>query len=354
MVQSGRISGKSRETSFEPVRRLMFLHHLLRRTSGGRKLTAQRATEQMNASGFDVSLRTVQRYLEQCENHFAGIRRDDAKPAGWWWEANSQDDTLHISKEAALALCLAEAHLKHLIPSAELKHLAPLFHHARKTVEFGGEVNRYKRMIDRIWIFPRGLQLHPPRIDAQIFDRIMAALLESKEIEIVYRKATSKASTIRTIEPLGMVERSGVYYLVGREKYSDAPKNWALHRIQSLTEGSFFAYPRGFKVSEYARAGSLNVQFEPKQMAIHIRFSPSAGAHLLESRFCEDQEAVALEDGRIDVQGTVANTLEFRWWLMGLAPECEILEPQSLREDIYKMLLAGIKNFAPPSGRRAG
>lgn len=344
---------KSRESSFEPVRRLLFLHNLLRRTSAGRKLTAQRATDQMNASGFDVSLRTVQRYLEQCENHFGGIRRDDAKPAGWWWEASSQDDTLHISKEAALALCLAEAHLKHLIPSAELKHLTPLFQHARKTVEFGGEVNRYKRMIDRIWIFPRGLQLHPPRIDAQIFDRIMGALLESREIKISYKKVNGKTATLRTIEPLGIVERSGVYYIVGREKLSDVPKNWALHRIQSIEEGSYFAYPKTFKVSEYARSGSLNIQFEPKQFFIHLRFSPLAGAHLLESKLCEDQRAHVLENGWVDVQGTAANTIEFRWWLMGLAPECEILEPQSLREEIYKMLLAGLKNFSPPSGRRA-
>ena len=85
VVQSVRSSGKSRESSFEPVRRLIFLHNLLKRSTAGRRLTAQRATEQMNASGFEVSLRTVQRYLEQCEQHFSGVRRDDCKPAGWWW-----------------------------------------------------------------------------------------------------------------------------------------------------------------------------------------------------------------------------------------------------------------------------
>jgi predicted DNA-binding transcriptional regulator YafY len=308
----------------------------------------------MNASGFEVSLRTVQRYLEQCEQHFSGVRRDECKPAGWWWENNSHDDTLQISKEAALALCLAEAHLKHLIPSAELKHLTPLFQHARKTVEFGGEVNRYKRMLDRIWIFPRGLQLHPPRVDSQIFDRIMAALLESREIEIDYKKATNHSSAARTIEPLGIVERSGVYYVIGREKYSEFVKNWAMHRILSIKEGGYFSYPKGFRVADYARSGNLNVQFEPKQLFVQMRFSPAAGAHLLESRLCDNQQTDILHDGRIEIQGTVANSIEFRWWLMGLAPECEILEPVSLREEIYRMLLEGLKNFSPPNNKKAG
>jgi predicted DNA-binding transcriptional regulator YafY len=348
-----RKSGKSRETSFEPVRRLLFLYNLFRRTSPGRKLTAQRATEQMNASGYDVSLRTVQRYLEQCEQHFGGIRRDEGKPAGWWLETSSQDDSLHISKEAALALCLAEAHLKHLIPSAELKHLAPLFSHARKTVEFGGDVNRYKKMLDRIWIFPRGFQLRPPACDSKVFDRVMAAILESREIAISYRKPSESSSKSRVIEPLGIVERSGVYYLVGRERLSDKPKNWALHRIESLNELGYFSYPRSFKISDYARAGSLNMQFSPAVIQIHIRFSASAGAHLLESKLSEDQETKILPDGRVEIRASVSNCVEFRWWLMGLAPECEVLEPTQLREEIYEKLVVATKNFGPTRGKRA-
>ncbi|MEY4064880.1 MAG: hypothetical protein RIR26_1088 [Pseudomonadota bacterium] len=347
-------SGKSREVSFEPLRRILYLHNLLRRTSEGRRVTAERLTEQLNTSGFDVSLRTVQRYLENFEIHFTGIRHDNAKPIGWWWEASAADDTLHVSKETALALCLAEAHLKHLLPSAELKHLTPLFQHARKMVEFGGDVNRYKRMLDRIWIFPRGWQLQPPRIEGRIFDQIMNAILESKEIEIKYKKAGEKQPRMRRIEPLGMVERSGVYYVVGREKLSEVPKNWAMHRIEEVKEVSFFSYPKGFKIAEYARSGSLNVQFEPRTIELHLVLSPAAGAHLLESRLSDDQRTQVRDDDAIEVYATVANTLELRWWLMGLAADCEILDPQELREDICRMLSEGLRRNASHQGKRAG
>lgn len=108
------------------------------------------------------------------------------------------------------------------------------------SLQVGGGVNRNKRMIDRIWIFPRGLQLRPPRVDSQIFDRIMAALLESRELEIEYKKPSNQASAVRTSEPLGIVERSGVYCVIGYEKYSESKKNWAMHRIRSAKEEGLY------------------------------------------------------------------------------------------------------------------
>lgn len=354
MTEGKRSSGKSRESSFEPVRRILFLYNLLRRASAGRKLTAQRAHEQMTAAGFDVSIRTVHRYFEVCETYFAGVRRDDGTPNGWWWEENTIDDSMQISKEAALALCLAEAHLKHMIPSAELKHLAPLFQQAKKTIEHGGHVNRYRRMLDRIWIFPRGLQLIPPRISAHTFDELMGAILDSSEVTIQYRKPSEKSARSRTIEPLGMVERSGVYYVVGREKYSEAVKNWALHRISGVQKHAPFAYPRGFKISEWAASGSLNVKFNPDEVELVIRLSEDAGAHLLESKLGSDQSTTVLIDGRIELRAKVANTIELRWWLMSIAHQSEVIAPKNLRTEIHKMIRNALAHYEDDTRRRAG
>lgn len=347
--------GKNREGSFEPVRRILFLHNLLRKASPGRKLTARRATDQMNSSGMDVGLRTVQRYLELCEEHFAGVRRDDSKPAGWWWEENTIDDALHLSKETSLALCLAEAHLKHLIPSAELKHLAPLFQHARKTIEFGGSVSRYKKMLERICIFPRGLQLIPPGMDSRIFDQLMNAILESNEIEIMYRKPNEKTHRLRKIRPLGIVDRSGVYYIVGSdcEKLNDNPQNWAMHRIAAVNEKSRFAYPKNFRIVEHAKAGNLHISYAAEPLKIHLRLGQSA-SYLLESKLSDDQKTSQLPDGRIDLVAHVPDTIELRWFLLSMAHDCTVLEPQTLRREVHQMLIKGIENFGPDSSRRAG
>lgn len=349
-----RTSGKSREASFEPVRRILFLYHLLRKATSGRKLTAQRAFENMNASGFDVSLRTVQRYLEQCENFFTGVRRDEGKPAGWWWEESALDDELHLSKEAAMALCLAEANLRHLIPSAELKHLSSLFQHARKVIEHGDGKSKYKKMLDRIWIFPRGLQLIAPKIDSRIFDRVMECVLESREITVKYRKPSEHEARTRKLRPLGIVERSGVYHLVASEQFSDVPKNWVLHRLESLEAGSYFSFPKGFKISEYAESGSLNKCFEPRKIDVHLQFSASAGAHLLESRLSANQVAQKNTDGTIDVKASVENSIELRWWIMSMANECVVLAPKSLKDEIHSKLNDAIALYAGRVGRRAG
>lgn len=347
-------SGRNRENSFEPVRRILFLYAQLRRTTAGRKLTAQKAHEHMTSAGHEVSLRTVQRYLEMCETFFAGVRRDEGNPMGWWWEENTIDDSLHISKEAALALCLAEAHLKHLIPSAELKHLAPLFQQAKRTIEHGGQVNRYKRMLDRIWIMPRGLQLIPPKISAQIFDDLMRAILDSCEVTIHYRKPSEETSRERIIEPLGLVERSGVYYVVAREKYRSHAKNWALHRISHIKHNSPFAYPRDFNIGDWANSGGLNKQFSPEKIELVLRLSSDAGAHLLESKVGHDQRSCVQSDGCIELRSTVSNTVELRWWLMSLAHECEVVSPDSLRKEIHEMLQSALRNYHKRSERRAG
>ncbi|NBX17995.1 MAG: WYL domain-containing protein [Proteobacteria bacterium] len=330
--------GKSRESSMETVRRILFLFSLLRNATAGRKLTAQEALRQMHSKGYSVSERTVQKYLNECSLFFAGVRRDESKPIGWWWEENTIDDTLQLSKEGALALCLAEAHLKHLIPSAELKHLAPLFEHARGTIK----QNRYKKMLERIWITPRGLQLKPPKVDRVIFDQVMTAILDSTELEIDYKKSRDDDCRQRIIRPHGMVERSGLYYIVGPERYSERPKTWALHRIQGLRKKESFSYDKNFRISDYSNSGGLNVKYSPERIGLHLIVSKKASQHLLESSLSSDQTTEILKDGSIVLRATVDNTIELRWWIMGFAHECEVAAPAGLREEIHDMLLQAL------------
>ena len=331
-------SGKSRESSLETVRRILFLFSLLRNATAGRKLTAQIAWQQMLAKGYDVSERTVQKYLVECAGFFAGIRCDQGKPIGWWWEENTIDDALQLSKEGALVLCLAEAHLKHLIPSTELKHLTPLFEHARSTIK----QNRYKKMLDRIWITPRGLQLKPPKVDRMIFDQMMAAILDSIEVEIDYKKSRDAECKPRVIQPHGLVERSGVYYIVGPERYSDKPRTWALHRILGVRKRESFSYDRNFRISDHAATGGLNIKYTPENINVRLKVSKNAAQHLLESSLSADQQVEVLDDGSIDLQATVENSIELRWWLMSLSHECEIISPQALREEICDLLLQAL------------
>jgi len=348
---------KPREDTYTIARRLMYILNLLRQHSAGRKLATTTAHKQLQAQGHDVSLRTVQRYFKDFFEYYDGVKKDNATVPGYWYESTSREDLLHLTRESALALCLVEAHLKHLLPSNEIKHLRPIFEHASKVLEKSKTTKRYNELLKRIAIFPRGWKLIAPSLsNGKIFDDVMLAITEARTIKITYQGAKEKNARERIVEPIGLVDRSGVYYVVGREKYgTEEFKNWALHRMTSLELLSEFAYPTHFQIKKHAFEGNLNRIHSRKPLQVVLRFSAEAGAHLRdgECKISEDQKILKQNESYLEVSCTVPDSDEFRWWILEKGAGCEVLSPQSLRDEIRDNLQRALNFYNTVSQNRA-
>lgn len=114
------------------LRQLTLLRNIPR---APKRIDAQTLRQHLEASGYRVDLRTVQRDLVSLSLVFPLIS-DDAKPRGWRWEADAaQLDLPTLEPLTALVFHLAEKHLNALLPAASLTQLAPWFANANRLLD---------------------------------------------------------------------------------------------------------------------------------------------------------------------------------------------------------------------------
>ena len=88
----------------------------------GRWDKASQIVAKLNAAGYGVALRTVQRDLKELSSIFP-IELNDKNPRdfGWRWQKSAHLDVPGMSVSEALAMQLVELHLKQLLPTAMLE-----------------------------------------------------------------------------------------------------------------------------------------------------------------------------------------------------------------------------------------
>ena len=236
-----------------------------------------------------------------------------------------------MSPPTAFALRLAADYLRSIMPPSALGLLEAYFNHADSVLE-GTALGRWA---DKAAIIARGPVLTPPAVPAGVQDAVYAGLMENRKVEVAYRaKAQRKAKRI-VLNPLGIVVRAGIVYLVATSwDYPDL-RHYVLHRMSKpeLLDQPALATP-GFRLADYIREEHrFSYPVSGGSLALRAVFEKDAAVHLMESRLADDHRTTEREDGRVIVEATVPDTAELRWWLLGFGSEVEVLEPASLREE---------------------
>jgi predicted DNA-binding transcriptional regulator YafY len=52
-----------------------------------------------------------------------------------------------------------------------------------------------------------------------------------------------------------------------------------------------------------------------------------------------------MEDGRVEVQVTIADSWELRWWLLGRGAQIEVLAPAELRAEMVDSIRAAAQRY---------
>ena len=113
--------------------------------SRGAGITAREICARLEASGFVVSKRTVERELAELSRLFGLECNDKSQPYGWRW---AQSQGLHLpglSLNDALSLCMVEDLLRPLAPRAMLESLEVRF--AEAATRFNKKECKYSTVI---------------------------------------------------------------------------------------------------------------------------------------------------------------------------------------------------------------
>lgn len=299
-----------------------------------RTITVEKIQQRLNENGYRVSDRTVQRDLVDLSTKFPLVCNDQSKPYGWSWLHNARVlDIPGMDSEMALTFSLAEMFLTPALPPAMRDRLQPHFLQARAILE----TSPLKNWSEHVRIIPRGQPLKAPAISPNIVQCVYEALLHQKRINITYYSRTNEKNKKQeaNINPLALVLRNTVAYLVcNYEGYEDT-RHLALHRIKKATlSDEPVNRPASFNLDSYIKEGRLDIPVGNK-IKLVARFTKGAAFHLEEGGLSDDQTISSDDkDNWLTVTATVQDTSQLRWWLLGFGAQVEVLKPAHLRNEL--------------------
>jgi proteasome accessory factor B len=160
---------------------------------------------------------------------------------------------------------------------------------------------------------------------------VAEALLERRALQFDYRTAVGEAST-RTLDPYGVLQRGGAWYLIGRDQDRDAERAFRLDRMASaprpVGEPGAFAVPPAFDVSE--------VDLGPDAEKADVRVRLSATAAALAAR---GAEVVGRDDdGTVEAVFHEAEVSRLMSRVLALGSRAEVIAPPELRAEVQQRL----------------
>jgi len=299
------------------------------------KTTTRNLKDVLENKGFEITQRTIQRDLKALEGVMPGLCVDNEKDfPGWSWDKESLLHELpSMDVNMALTFQLTNHFLKTMFPPSVLHHLKPYFDNADNVLQMVDNKG-YSNWGDKVRILSRTQSLVPATIQEDVVSIIYEALFKKKQFRGRYIRR-DKDEVEYDIHPLGLIFRESVVYLVATIWDYQDPRHFALHRFKQcdLLEEDAVA-PEGFDLDEYLSEGSFDYcDAEHNTIQLKVLFSRWAGHHLLETPLNEDQKTVEKEEGQLQVEATVKDSAQLRWWLLGFGAYIEVLTPKTLRKE---------------------
>ncbi|MEZ8691129.1 helix-turn-helix transcriptional regulator [Vibrio splendidus] len=307
--------------------------------------TTKKLKELLQNDGFEITMRMLQRDIDTLCCQYAISCDDSVRPYRWFRIKGASDISLEMTPSTALAVKMLEERSQYLLPKQVNDNLAGFFSQATRKLTSSPE-NPIYNWPSKIETIPLGFQLERPTICKDVIHTVELALMHQKVLHIDYRPRPPRYSKNYDINPLGLVERGGVYYLVATLLGSNDFRHFTLHRMTSAELGdTSTSFPEGFDLSVYIKAGHMSFS-RNKVISLELKVSYIEGYHLLETPLSKSQKITYPDSNHFIIHADVNDTEELKWWLMSISDISEVLSPQSLRDRLASSLITAVKQYS--------
>lgn len=289
-----------------------------------KRISSATLVERLESAGFPTTQRTVQRDLVKL-SEVLPLLADNSKPQGWSWQADAQQlDLPSLEPQAALVFHMAEKYLQALFPASTTEYLAPWFSMAHKVLDNQG--NGLSAWRKKVRVLPPGQPLHPPMMQPGVQDVVTQALLQDKRLYVTYRPRNQEIKEYKA-NPLGLVVRDHVIYLVCTLRDYEDVKLLALHRIH---RADLLDEParklKGFDLDKYIKEGKLGWPVEEgKKIKLVADFAKDAALTFIERPLDLNQVVEDIDENTVRLTAEVMDTRELRTWLLGFGSRVKII-----------------------------
>lgn len=295
-----------------------------------RRIDTGRLRTELQNLGCDITLRTIQRDLNKL-SAVLPLVCDQSKPQGWWWQADAELlEIPGIDPQAALVFKMAEQHLGQVMPKSTLDALKPWFKAASGVLQ--NQMEGTRTWLDKVRIIPRGQPLLPPYVDPDVQATVLQAVFEGRRLAIAYTPHGAIESKDYEVNPISLVQRDNLLYIICTLWDYQNPILLVMHRIKSavvLVKPSW--WPEDFDLDDYIHQGGLGYRIGPP-IEIEAVIAPTVALILMETPLSLDQSLYELPDASFRLHATVADTKELRYWLRGFGKQVQVDQPANFLE----------------------
>jgi predicted DNA-binding transcriptional regulator YafY len=313
--------------------------------------TRGRMTAQQLADELEVSIRTVYRDVDELSNSGIPVYADRGAHGGFQLVEGYRTRLTGLTPEEAETLFLsgypgqaAQLGLGTVLAAAQLKVLAALPPELR---------SRASRLRQRFHLDAPGWFQEPDV--APHLQSIAEAVWSDRRLNIRYRRGDDGGPVVeRTLDPLGLVSKAGIWYLVGR---AAAIRTYRVSRIIELSILlDRFERPDDFDLAAYWQRSVADYEASLPSFRAVVQVRGEGLARLPDALGPgRAREAIAAA-GAPDGEGwiTLELSLEDFWnaevTLLQLGSDAEILEPVELRRQIAAVTRSMAERYMTATG----
>lgn len=330
------MSSQEKETSNSLYRQWQILSRL----STGKWMGTRELQETLQREGIDISLRTIQRDLNQISQRFP-IESNKTVPQGWRWRSDAPIQSLpHMTSSQAVTFMMVEEHLKHLLPPSLIDEMNPWFDLARRSLS---TQNNVRQWINRVRIVPASQPLIPPVVEKYAQQAIYEGLLQDKQIECIYR-ARGPLGEDRSyiLNPLALVQKGSIIYLICTRHDKTEVQTFALHRFKSASVLDTRAlHPVNFDIDEYIDSGALGFRVDfnkpTETVDLELIMNEADALYFSESQLSAEQTITQISEDLYKVSASVPFTSQLVWWLRSFGKKIIRIEPLNVFNAVHEI-----------------
>ena len=314
--------------------------------------TRGRMTARALAAELEVSLRTIYRDVDSLAAAGVPLYGDRGPTGGYQLLDGYRTRLTGLTTDEAGSIFLAgvpgpaaELGLGTVLATAQLKLLAALPTELRSRA---GRI-RERFHLDAPGWFRTGEEAPHLSLVAQ-------AVWNQRRMQVRYRRDAEV--TERLLDPLGVVLKSGVWYVVAMRE--GQPRTYRVSRIEAAElRDERFERPESFDLAEYWAESIAAYERDVPRLAVTVRVHPSALprlAMLTGGTAVGDAERLTTDDP----EGWAHLRLRMEWpedaacRLAGMGADMEVLEPAQLRERVVELARGALARHGATGAEPAG
>ncbi len=186
----------------------------------------------------------------------------------------------------------------------------------------------------------------------RVLEDLQKALLEQRRVLIQYQPPPADKPQEYTVDPYQLYFKRRALYL---DAYCPETKDYRVFRINRISN----VQPTNMQFTRHADYSfiqrhrySFSVFVGDTVHRVRVRFSKASAPYIREACWHRSQQLTTQPDGSLLFEVEVNEPREVGWWVLQWGADAEVLEPESLRQELSQVAQRLVKMYGAKGGNK--